>query len=223
MQPLSRKDNGCIHLMEFHMTSKESVTNQAVAEGGSYELIQRRLSGLGAELNNQLKQLNTDRIATFGSTDMKVDARVRVRTEHNCVARDIAAIGDTLLFGYNVFLGLKRNITVADVFSLHQIKGHDDEVEIIDLPIEDSFLADSSFVRDFDELYTYYKKTFLAHVYRQGSMVFAIFRIGERIDDIRVFRWAIDVNQQVKYIDNRGERDIKPAENFDFEWKKSCS
>ncbi|KGJ97342.1 DNA repair ATPase [Colwellia psychrerythraea] len=202
------------------MADQESVTNQAVAEGGSFELIQRRLDGLGSDLNTQLKQLNADRIATFGSTDMKVDARVRVRTEHNCVARDIAAIGDTLLFGYNVFLGLKRNITVADVFSLHQIKDSDGDVEIIDVPIEASFLAEPEFVRDFDELYTYYKKTFLTHVYRQGSNVFAIFRIGERIDDIRVFRWGIDANQQVKYIDNRGERDIKKAENFDFEWQK---
>lgn len=202
------------------MPDKESVTNQAVAEGGSYELIQRRLDGLGNDLNAQLKQLNADRIATFGSTDMCVEARVRVRTEHNCVARDIAAIGNTLLFGYNVFLGLKRNITVADVFSLHQISDSGDEVEITDKAIEGSFLAEAEFVRDFDELYTYYKKTFLAHVYRQGSKLFAIFRIGERLDDIRVFRWGIDADQHVKYIDNRGERDIKQAENFDFEWHK---
>ena len=200
------------------MADKESVTNQAVAEGGSYELIQRRLTALGSDLNSQIKQLNEQRIATFGSTDMKVEARVRVRTEHNCVARDIAAIGDTLLFGYNVFLGLKRNITIADVFSLHKVQENNGEFEIVDLPVEGSFLADPEFVRDFDELYTYYKKTFLTHVYRQGSKVFAVFRIGERIDDIRVFQWGIDADQQVSYIDNRGERDIKQPENFDFEW-----
>lgn len=206
--------------MEFYMANKESVTNQAVAEGGSYELIQRRLSALGSDLNTEIKQLNEERMATFGSTDMKVDARIRVRTEHNCIARDIAAIGDTLLFGYNVFLGLKRNITVADVFSLHQIKDIDGEVEIADLPTQGSFLDHPDFVRDFDELYTYYKKTFLTHVYRQGSKVFAVFRIGERLDDIRVFRWGIDANQEVKYIDNRGERDIEQPKNFDFEWQK---
>ncbi|NQY64036.1 MAG: DNA repair ATPase [Alteromonadaceae bacterium] len=225
------------------MSDKDKVTNQAVAEGGSYELIQRRLTSIGEELNTQLKQLNDQRMSTFGSTEMKVAARVRVRTEHNCVARDIAAIGDTLLFGYNVFLGLKRNITVADVFSLHQVKEStnasdnsapdnlisdnsapdhltNSDLEIIDLPLQGSFLEDSEFVRDFDELYTYYKKTYLSHVYRQGSKVFAIFRIGERVDDIRVFRWGIDANNQVKYIDNRGERDIKQPENFDFEWHK---
>ena len=206
--------------MESYMTNKETVTNQAVAEGGSYELIQRRLSTLGSDLNKQIKALNNERVATFGSTDMKVEARVRVRTEHNCIARDIVAIGDTLLFGYNVFLGLKRNITVADVFSLHQIKDNEGEVEIVDVPVQGSFLEHPEFVRDFDELYTYYKKTFLANAYRQGSKVFAVFRIGERLDDIRVFRWAIDANQQVTYIDNRGERDIKQPDNFDFQWHK---
>ncbi|MFB0980558.1 MAG: DNA repair ATPase [Alteromonadaceae bacterium] len=68
--------------------------------------------------------------------------------------------------------------------------------------------------------HSHYKKTFLAHVYRQGSKVFAVFRIGERLDDIRVFRWGIDADQNVTYIDNRGERDIKQPENFDFEWHK---
>ena len=201
------------------MANQDSVTNKAVAEGGSYELIQRRLSSLGTELNTQIQQLNTDRIETFGSTDMAVESRVRVRTENNCVARDIAAIGDTLLFGYNVFLGLKRNITVADVFSLHKLKDNGEQVEIVDLPISGSFLEDEAFVRDFDELYTYYKKTFLSHVYRQGSKVFAVFQIGERLDDIRVFQWAIDANQQVSYIDNRGERELKQPDNFDFEWQ----
>jgi MoxR-like ATPase len=202
------------------MSDKESVTNQAVAQGGSYELIQRRLSALGSELNTQIKTLNDDRISTFGSTDMKVDARIRVRTENNCIARDIAAIGNTLLFGYNVFLGLKRNITVADVFSLHRIQDTGDEVEIIDLPLQGSFLDHSEFIRDFDELYTYYKKTFLTHVYRQGSKIFAVFQIGERVDDIRVFRWGINANQQIEYIDNRGERDIIQPDNFDFVWNK---
>ncbi|WP_448566573.1 DNA repair ATPase [Thalassotalea ganghwensis] len=202
------------------MSDKESLSNPSEVDSGSYDIIQRRLTALGEALNTQIKQLNNERLTTFGSTDMTVAARIRVRTEHNCVARDIAAVGDTLLFGYNVFLGLKRNITVADVFSLHQLQQTESGLEIVDVPAEDSFLDDANFIRDFNELYTYYNKTYLAHVYRQGSKLFAIFRIGERIDDIRVFRWAIDVDHRVSYIDNRGERDIKPPENFDFEWLK---
>ena len=118
------------------MSEMENVDNEAVAQGGSYELIQRRLQGLGEDLTGQLKQLNDDRMSLFGSTDMNVEARVRVRTEHNCVARDIAAIGELLLFGYNVFLGLKRNITVADVFSLHKLVDNNGELEMVDVPFE---------------------------------------------------------------------------------------
>jgi len=193
--------------------------DQAVAQGGSFELIQRRLTGLGQQLNQQLDQLNQQRVEAFGSTEMKVSSRVRVRTQHNCVARDIAAIGDTFLFGFNVFLGLQRNITVSDVFSLHQLKQQDDSYEIVDLPHQGCFLDDPDFVNDFNELYTYYKKSFLTHVFRQGNKLFASFQIGERLSDMRVFRWGIDANQQVKYIDNRGERDIKHANSIDFEWQ----
>ncbi|NRA60178.1 MAG: DNA repair ATPase [Psychrobium sp.] len=201
-------------------TTNNSV-DEAVAQGGSYDLIQRRLNGLGSELHSQLEQLNQQRIDNFGATEMQVNSRVRVRTEHNCVARDIAAIGDTLLFGYNVFLGLARNITVSDVFSLHQLKEVDGQFEITDQPQQGSFLDDDKFVTDFNELYAYYKKSFLTHVFRQGSKVFASFQIGDNVTDVRVFRWGIDANQQVTYIDNRGERDIKQADNFDFEWLRA--
>src|SRR5690554_7129309 len=40
----------------------------------------------------------------FGSSRMEVTGRVRIRTENNCLARDIVQVGDALLFGYNVFL-----------------------------------------------------------------------------------------------------------------------
>ena len=40
------------------MANRENATNQAVAEGGSYELIQRRLTGLGNDLSTQIKDLN---------------------------------------------------------------------------------------------------------------------------------------------------------------------
>ena len=47
----------------------------------------------------------TDRIAAFGGTEMSVVGQCRVRTENNCVPRDIVQIGGRLLFGYNVFIG----------------------------------------------------------------------------------------------------------------------
>jgi len=76
-----------------------SLVENAVAEGGAYEVIRKRLLSQGRELDVQTRQLNESRIEEFGSSDMGVAAHTRVRTENNCIARDIVQIGDLLLFG----------------------------------------------------------------------------------------------------------------------------
>ena len=56
---------------------------------------------------------------------------------------------------------------------------------------------------------------------RDGKLL-ASFQIGERITDIRVFRWSISSDgSEVRYIDNRGERDIALPAPFDFEWQRA--
>jgi len=90
------------------------------------------------------------------------------------------------------------------------------------VPLEGSFLAQASFVADFNELYSYYKNTRLLQLMVRDGKLLASFQIGERISDIRVFRWSISVDgQDVRYIDNRGERDIALPAPFDFEWVKA--
>ena len=85
-----------------------------------------------------------------------------------------------------------------------------------------SFLAQASFVADFNELYSYYKNTRLLQLMVRDGKLLASFQIGERISDIRVFRWSISVDgQDVRYIDNRGERDIALPAPFDFEWSRA--
>ncbi|MGO4780177.1 DNA repair ATPase, partial [Lysobacter sp. 2RAB21] len=44
---------------------------------------------------------------------------------------------------------------------------------------------------------------------------------GERITDLRVFRWSVSPDGEVRYIDNRGERDIALPAPFDFEWTRA--
>jgi len=89
-------------------SESNSITDQAVAEGGAYEVIRKRLVDQGQQLKLKTRTLNQARLSEFGSSEMAVVARVRVRTENNCVARDIVQVGDLLLFGYNVYIGLKR-------------------------------------------------------------------------------------------------------------------
>ncbi|MBQ4811422.1 DNA repair ATPase [Pseudoalteromonas luteoviolacea] len=195
--------------------------NNAALEQGSYDLIKRRLSNSGAQLRKDVDTLNQNRIDTFGSTEIKVKGRARVRTEHNCIPRDIVLIGDKLIFAYNVFLGLKKNIHVSDVFSVQKLVYQDDHYEVEDYPSETKFLTDNRFLRDFEELYTYYKETHLQHLYQQNGKLFAVFQIGDKLTDVRVFRWEIAADNTLDYIDNRGERDIKGNQDYDFEWIKT--
>lgn len=201
---------------------QENRADMAVAEGGAYEVLQKRLQEQGQRLQQLSDTLNQQRLNTFGSSQMETIGRVRVRTANNCIARDIVQVGDYLLFGYNVFIGLKRETTVEDVFSLHRLVELEESYEAESVPLIGSFLTQPGFVNDFNELYTYYKSTRLLQLAIQDGKLLASFQIGERITDIRVFRWSISVDgQNVRYIDNRGERDIALPATFDFEWKKT--
>ncbi|RZM85400.1 DNA repair protein [Pseudoalteromonas rubra] len=201
-------------------TSQDTASHSAL-EQGSYQLIKRRLSNFGSELRTQVDALNSQRIDAFGSTELKVQGRARVRTEHNCIPRDIVLIGDKLIFAYNVFMGLKQSTHVSDVFSVHKLVLQDDHYEVEPYPAETKFLTDARFLRDFEELYTYYKETRLQHLFVQGGKLFALFQIGDRLSDVRVFRWQIAADNTLDYIDNRGERDISEHSGFDFEWIKT--
>ena len=201
-----------------------NIVDQAVAEGGAYEVIRKRLLEQGKQLKQQTQSLNDARLAEFGSSEMAVAARVRVRTENNCVARDIVQVGNLLLFGYNVFIGLKKETRVEDVFSLFRLSkaNEDSEYEMTQQPLDNSFLTQTSFQNDFAELYRYYKQTQLVELTVKNGKLLAGFQIGDRLEDIRVFRWTISADgQQIDYIDNRGERDIQLPPAFDFEWQET--
>src|ERR671912_1262763 len=99
---------------------------ETTLEGGSYEVIRARLLAQAEQLGTRAADLNTRRKKLFGGTELTVIGNERVRTENNCVPRDIVSVGKYLLFGYNVFLGLKKETSVADVFSLHRFESKDD-------------------------------------------------------------------------------------------------
>ena len=198
----------------------KGVVDRAVAEGGAYEVLHKRLLEQGRQLSQLADGLNQQRQAEFGSQPMAVIGRTRVRTENNCSARDIAQVGNYLVFGYNVFIGLKQETRVEDVFSLYRLTDQNGEYDAEAQPLAASFLAQASFVSDFDELYRYYKNTRLLELTVRDSKLLACFQIGEQITDVRVFRWSISSDgKQVRYIDNRGERDIQLPRPFDFEWQ----
>ncbi len=201
---------------------ERTAVDQAVASGGSYEVLAKRLDNQGQALEALVRQLNEERLEEFGRSQMEVIGRMRVRTENNCLGRDIAQVGGHLLFGYNVFMGLKQSTSVEDVFALYRLHEGEQGYEVTPVDTKESFLGIQSFVQDFQELYSYYKNTKLMQLAVRDNKLLASFQIGERITDVRVFRWSISADgQTVRYIDNRGERDIELPAPFDFEWQRA--
>ena len=203
-------------------TGASAAVDQAVAQGGAYEVLRRRLGEQGARLRGIVDGLNARRLEEFGDSRMEVAGRFRIRTENNCVGRDIVQVGgDLLLFGYNVYIGLKTQTRIEDVFGLYRLVEGPDGYDVTPVDFRGTFLADPGFVRDFTELYAYYKHARLLQLIVRDGRLLAAFQIGERSSDVRVFRWAIASDGAISWIDTRGERDIALPPAFDFEWTRA--
>lgn len=201
--------------------AEASQVDLAVAQGGAYEVLRKRLTDQGQRLHGVAETLNARRLQEFGDSRMEVIGRLRVRTENNCVGRDIVQVGDCLLFGYNVFLGLKTQTRIEDVFGLYRLVEGPEGYDVTPVDLAGSFLGQSGFVHDFGELYAYYRHARLLQLIVRGSKLLATFQIGERSSDIRVFRWAIANDGALTYLDARGERDVALPAPFDFEWTRA--
>ncbi len=199
----------------------ENPESQAAIESSNYDIIRRRLQQQAAVLEARAEALNKQRKELFGSTAMTVIGQDRIRTENNCIPQDIVNVGSRLLFGYNVFIGLKTRTVVDDVFSLHACEHNAEEV-VLDHVAQDSannFLGDARFVKDFEDLYTYYKDAHLLQLRRIEGKLLAVFQVGSSLSDVRVLRWVIQPNGQVKYIDNSGTGDNVAPPAHDFVWR----
>ncbi|MBC8074009.1 MAG: DNA repair ATPase [Deltaproteobacteria bacterium] len=191
-------------------------------EGGSYEVIRSRLVDQAKQLGERAEQLNTARMAAFGGTELAVIGQCRVRTENNCVPRDIVQVGGRLLFGYNVFIGLRTETAVEDVFSLQRWSTGDDGLELAAVPLADGgpkFLAAEQFQHDFRELYRFYKNAKLLQFSRSETNLLAVFQVGNEVADVKVFRWLLAPEGEASYVDNRGEREFVFPPSHDFEWR----
>ncbi|MEM9188304.1 MAG: DNA repair ATPase [Myxococcota bacterium] len=192
-------------------------------EGGNYEVIRNRLIAQGKALGQQIEALNARRKEVFGGTELEVIANERIRTENNCVPRDILNVQGQVLFGYNVFVGLKKETDVSDVFSLHKFAVNDGAYDFgeVDREAGDAFLADPAFVKEFQELYRYYDKTRLVQLRKTDTRLLALFQTGATIDEVKVFRWKVHPDGTLSYMDGRGDRDHVLPPPYDFEWTQT--
>ncbi|WP_245646924.1 DNA repair ATPase [Microtetraspora niveoalba] len=182
-------------------------------DSSTYEVLRDRLAEQAGELLRRTEELNARRLEVFGGADFRLLGTARVRTENNCVPRDVVSLGEVMLFGYNVFIGLKSGTTVRDVFSFHRFSRDGDAFRFDEVP---GLFDDPAFERDFAELYRYYSETRLLQLRRLEGRLLAVFQTGPQ--DIRVLRWSVGTDGTVRYLDNRGERDHVFPPSHDFEW-----
>lgn len=195
--------------------------------GGNYEVLRTRLAASGAELAKRADALNATRKQVFGATEPELVATERVRTEHNCVPVDLVAVGRYLLVGFHVFLGLKSETKVSDVFALHRFEPAAEGYDTSRVPPEavpelGSFLSSPELARDFANLYRYHRDARLLQLVKRDTQLLAVFQAGATWKDIKVLRWRIEATGEVTYVDDRGDRDyadVFPAP-YDVEWRE---
>lgn len=192
--------------------------------GGSYEVIRARLQATAKTLGERAEALNTRRKQEFGGQELAVLGSDRVRTEHNCVPRDLVPVGELLLMGFNVFMGLKQERAVGDVFSLHRFVAKEDGTfDFGEVPRSEAggFLEDRRFVKDFEDVFKFYKDARLTQLIKTEARLLAVFQTGLTLRDVKVLRFSVDTSGRVTYLDNRGEGDWVAPPTHDFEWRRA--
>lgn len=180
---------------------------------GTYDVIKSRLEKQGDQLKSKAQELNGVRKDVFGSIESKLLASQRIITENNCMPRDMAPVHDKFIFGYNVKMGLKTKVGLGDVFSVYTF-GHDGlEQASLDL------IDDPQFIKDFDDLYLYYKDAFFAKITILDPYLYMIFQTGKSPTDIKVFKWHIE-GPKLTYVDNRSDHEVKFKLGNDFDFVK---
>ncbi len=184
-------------------------------ESGTYEILRQRLTDHGTDLRTRLESLNTARHEVFGSIETALVATDRITTENNCLPRDLVAIGaNRFLFGYNVKLGLRTETKLADVFSAYEWSDRAFH------PVALDFLETSEFLTDFRSLFKYYRETVFAKFGFIGPHLFMVFRVGQRTEDIKTFKWALD-HGKFTYLGNRSDHEFVFPPQHEFTWTRT--
>ncbi|EST29416.1 DNA repair ATPase, partial [Streptomyces roseochromogenus] len=183
----------------------------ATVDAGTYEVLRDRLAVHAADLARRADALNTRRAEEFGSAKLDLVATARLRTPHPCVPSDIVAVGDALLFG-----GTGGTGGADDVLTLYSRDG-----ERLPEDAVPGLLDDAAFVREFTALHRYYRQARLLRLRRVDGRLLAVFRTGEKADDVRVLRWSVADDGRAAFLDARGDRDDVFPPGQDVTWTET--
>ncbi len=141
-------------------------------------------------------------------------ANERISTEHNCIAKDIFSLKNTLIFGSNAHLGLQTEINISDVFSVYSINNKRFE------PKDISLIGDEIFIEEFKNLYKYYRKHFFCALSFYRKLSVYGFQLSESTSDVKAFKWLIKEDQLV-YVDSRSASEVTYPPQHGFTWTKA--
>ncbi len=192
----------------------ENKSSEVQLEEGTYEIIRNRLRKQGEELRRRVDLLNKSRKEVFGSIETTLIDTDRITTENNCLAVDMVPVGDNLLFGYNVTIGLKSKTSITDVFSIFYYKNRKFDRRSLEI------IEDEKFISDFENLYEYYKNTKFVKFGVIGAHLYMVFQTGKEVDDIKAFKWLINGNK-LEYKGNRSTHEFVFPEQHEFKWTKA--
>ncbi|MER7111417.1 DNA repair ATPase [Streptomyces sp. NPDC000229] len=178
-------------------------------DAGTYEVLRDRLDARAGELARRADALNTARVAAFGAHELALTATGHLRTERDLVARDVVAVGDVLLAGYEA-------PSPDDVFALH-----DRDLNRLPDDAVPGLLDDPAFVSEFAALHRYFQGARLLRLRHVDGKLLAVFRTGAQAEDIRVLRWSLAPSGEVRFLDARGERDHVFPAPYDFTWTEA--
>jgi hypothetical protein len=189
-------------------------------EGGSYDVIRRRLLDQTAELAQKAESLNDKRKKVFGGAELALLANERVRTEHNGIPRDMVSVAGHMLFGFEVFLGLQTETKVEDVLAFYRFQQKGEGWDLDQVPFEGpgAFLADEAFTKELRDAFKYAKDAKILRLARTDTRLFLVVRVGATQRDVKVFRWSIDAQGRLTYLDARGDDEAQPPKQHDFGW-----
>ncbi len=190
-------------------------------ERGVYAVLRDRLVAKGRELAERAHALNEARVALFGSSELRVLDTVRIRTENNCIPRDIVGFGSHLLVGFDVFIGLRSAVQPQDVFCTYRRVVENAAISFEPVtPDEVGLCGTTQFERDFAEIHSYYRDAKLVQLRVPGDRLLAIFRTGSLPSDRKALRWQRD-GDRLEYLDNAGIGDHVVPPSHDFEWTQT--
>ena len=212
-------------------STKDASSGQATGiDGGNYELIRGRLVDQGKALQEKTDEFDERRKAVFGHTELSIIGQHSIHTEDKRLPRDMIAVGDQLLFGYHVLLGMRREVQPKDFFSLHSFDFRSDgDFDFPPISFENGLygaLNNPDFRKHFQDLHQFSKSAKLLSLREvttsdDNQRLLATFQVSERLEDVRVFRWNILPSGELSYLDSRGDRDNVYPPPHAFEWTET--